>query len=319
MRLLLLACTAVLSITTAWAQAWPTKPVRVIVTFSPGGSSDIVARLLGAPLQNELGQSVIVDNKPGAGGTIGALEAARAAPDGYTLLLSNSAPISISPAMQDQPRYDPVAGFTHVAYIGSVANVFVVHPSVPAANLRELVGWIKQQPNPVAYGSGGIGSIGHIVGETLKKDQGLQMEHVGYKGSAPMHNDLLSGTIKLAIDTLPQNVPFMKDGKLRALAVTSPARAPMAPAVPSVAELGQKKLVAENFLGISGPAGLPRPIVERLHAAMKKSIANPTVQQRLTELGVQGRDMSPEEFTAFVANQVKEWYQPVKDSGAKLN
>ena len=318
MRFVVLACSALLSIT-AWAQAWPTKPVRVIVTFSPGGSSDIVARLLGAPLQNELGQSVIVDNKPGAGGTIGALEAARAAPDGYTLLLSNSAPISISPAMQDQPRYDPVAGFTHVAYIGSVANVFVVHPSVPAANLRELVGWIKQQPNPVAYGSGGIGSIGHIVGETLKKDQGLQMEHVGYKGSAPMHNDLLSGTIKLAIDTLPQNVPFMKDGKLRALAVTSPARAPMAPGVPSVAELGQKKLVAENFLGISGPAGLPRPIVERLHAAMKKSIANPAVQQRLAELGVQGRDMSPEEFTAFVANQVKEWYQPVKDSGAKLN
>jgi tripartite-type tricarboxylate transporter receptor subunit TctC len=315
----MLACSALFSITTAWAQAWPTKPVRVIVTFSPGGSSDIVARLLGAPLQTELGQSVVVDNKPGAGGTIGALEAARATPDGYTLLLSNSAPISISPAMQDQPRYDPVAGFTHVAYIGSVANVFVVHPSVPATSLRELVGWIKQQANPVAYGSGGIGSIGHIVGETLKKDQGLQMEHVGYKGSAPMHNDLLSGTIKLAIDTLPQNVPFMKDGKLRALAVTSPARAPMAPGVPSVAELGQKKLVAENFLGISGPAGLPRPIVERLHAAMKKSIANPTVQQRLAELGVQGRDMSPEEFTAFVANQVKEWYQPVKDSGAKLN
>jgi tripartite-type tricarboxylate transporter receptor subunit TctC len=145
------------------------------------------------------------------------------------------------------------------------------------------------------------------------------MEHVGYKGSAPMHNDLLAGTIKLAIDTLPQNVPFMKDGKLRALAVTSPARAPMAPGVPSVLELGQKKLVAENFLGLSGPAGLPRPIVERLHAAMKKSLANPTVQQRLADLGVQGRDMTPEEFTAFVANQVKEWYQPVKDSGAKLN
>ena len=301
------------------AQTWPTKPVRMIVTFSPGGSSDIVARLIAAPLQAELGQSVIVDNKPGAGGTIGALEAARAAPDGYTLLLSNSAPISISPAMQDQPRYDPVAGFTHVSYIGSVANVFVVHPSVPATTLGELVGWIKAQPNPVNYGSGGIGSIGHIVGETLKKDQGLQMEHVGYKGSAPMHNDLLSGTIKLAIDTLPQNVPFMKDGKLRALAVTSPARAPMAPEVPSVQELGQKKLVAENFLGVSGPAGLPRPVVDRLHAAMKKSLANPTVAQRLAELGVQGSDMTPAQFTAFVANQVKEWNQPVKDSGAKLN
>jgi tripartite-type tricarboxylate transporter receptor subunit TctC len=317
MRLILLAC--VLAVGNAAAQTWPNKPVRVIVTFSPGGSSDIVARLIGAPLQTELGQPVIIDNKPGAGGTIGAQEAARAAPDGYTLLLSNSAPISISPAMQDQPRYDPVASFSHVAYIGSVANVFVVHPSVPATSLRELVGWIKAQPNPVNYGSGGIGSIGHLVGETLKKDQGLQMEHVGYKGSAPMHNDLLSGTIKLAIDTLPQNVPFIKDGKLRALAVTSPARAPMAPGVPTVLELGQKKLVAENFLGVSGPAGLPRPVVERLHGAMQKSLANPTVAQRLAELGVQGSDMTPEQFTAFVADQVKEWAQPVKDSGAKLN
>ena len=303
----------------AWGQSWPTKAVHVIVTFPPGGSSDIVARLLAAPLQAELGQSVIVDNRPGAGGTIGALEAARAAPDGYTLLLSNSAPISISPAMQDQPRYDPVKGFSHVSYIGSVANVFVVHPSVPAKNMAELLAWIKAQPNPVVYGSGGIGSIGHLVGETLKKDVGLRMEHIGYKGSAPMHNDLLGGTIKLAIDTLPQNVPFMKDGRLRAIAVTSPARAPMAPEVPSVLELGQKKLVAENFLGVSGPAGLPRAVVERLHGAMKRSLANPTVAQRLGELGVQGRDMSPEQFTAFVASQVKEWYQPVKDSGAKLN
>jgi len=304
---------------TAWAQTWPTKAVRVIVTFSPGGSSDIVARLIAVPLQAELGQSVIVENKPGAGGTIGALETARAAPDGYTLLLSNSAPISISPAMQDQPRYDPVFGFTHVSYIGSVANVFVVHPSVPARTLRELVVWIKTEKNPVNYGSGGIGSIGHIVGETLKLDQNLRMEHVGYKGSAPMHNDLLAGTIKLAIDTLPQNVPYMKDGRLRALVVTSPARAPMAPDVPSVLELGQKKLVAENFLGISGPAGLPRAVVERLHGAMKKSLANPTIAQRLGELGVQGRDMTPGEFTAFVASQVKDWHQPVKDSGAKLN
>ena len=309
----------VLATGTAWAQSWPTKPVRVIVTFSPGGSSDIVARLIAIPLQAELGQSVIVDNKPGAGGTIGALDAARADPDGYMLLLSNSAPISISPAMQDQPRYDPVKAFTHVAYIGSVANVFVVHPSVPVKSFGELIAWIKAQPTPVNYGSGGIGSIGHLVGETMKNDHGLKMEHVGYKGSSPMHNDLLSGTIKLAIDTLPQNVPFMKDGKLRALAVTSPARAPMAADVPSVQELGQRKLVAENFLGISGPAGLPREVVTRLHAAVKKSLADPRVAQRLAELGVQSRDMTPQEFTAFVAAQVKDWYQPVRDSGARLN
>jgi tripartite-type tricarboxylate transporter receptor subunit TctC len=303
----------------AFAQSWPTKPVRVIVTFSPGGSSDIVARLVAIPLAVELGQSVVVDNKPGAGGTIGALDAARAAPDGYTLLLSNSAPISISPAMQDKPAYDPVKAFSHVSYIGSVANVFVVHPSVPAKNFAELLAWIRAEPNPVPYGSGGIGSIGHLVGETMKKDHGLRMEHVGYKGSSPMHNDLLAGTIKLAVDTLPQNVPFMKDGKLRALAVTSSARAPMAPEVPSVAELGQKKLVAENFLGLSGPAGLPPAVVERLHAAMKKSLADPKVAARLGELGVQGGDMTPAQFSAFVAAQVRDWSQPVKDSGAKLN
>jgi tripartite-type tricarboxylate transporter receptor subunit TctC len=315
---LLLLITALFA-TTVNAQTWPTRPVRIIVTFAPGGSSDIVARLVAVPLQTELGQPMIVDNKGGAGGTIGAQEAARADPDGYTLLLSNSAPISISPAMQDQPRYDPVKSFTHVAYIGSVANVFVVHPSVPARNMTELIAWIKAEPNPVNYGSGGIGSIGHLVGETMKKDLGLRMEHVGYKGSSPMHNDLLSGTIKLAIDTLPQNVPFIKDGKLRAIAVTSAGRAPMAGDVPSVQELGQRKLVAENFLGISGPAGLPREVVTRLHAAMKKSLADPKVAPRLGELGVQGHDMTPEEFTAFVTAQVKDWYQPVRDSGARLN
>src|SRR5207237_1488485 len=154
---------------------------------------------------------------------------------------------------------------------------------------------------------------------TMKNEQGLKMEHVGYKGSAPMHNDLLPGTIKLAIDTLPQNVPFIKDGRLRAIAVTSSARAPMAPEVPSVLEYGYKKLVAENFLGVSGPAGLPREVIARLHAAMKKSLADPKITQRLTELGVQGRDMTPEEFTAFVANQVRDWQQPGKASAATHN
>ena len=319
MTVRLLLAAALLAAASAFAQSWPSKPVRIIVTFAPGGSSDIVARLIAVPLQTELGQTIIVDNKPGAGGTIGALEAARSAPDGYTLLLSNSSPISISPAMQDEPRYDPVKSFTHVAYIGSVANVFVVHPGVPAKTLPDLIAWIKAQPNPVNYGSGGIGSIGHIVGETMKNEQGLRMEHVGYKGSSPMHNDLLPGTIKLAIDTLPQNVPFIKDGRLRAIAVTSATRAPMAPDVPSVLESGHKKLVADNFLGVSGPAGLPREVVSRLHAAVKKSLADPKVAQRLAELGVQSRDMTPAEFTTFVANQVKDWYQPVKDSGAKLN
>jgi tripartite-type tricarboxylate transporter receptor subunit TctC len=319
MSRIIVALLAALGLASAWAQSYPNRAVRIIVPAATGGP-DIVARVVAAQLSEQLGQTFVVENKPGANGIIGADLVAKAAPDGYTLLLSNSAPISISPAMQDEPRYDPVKSFSHVAYIGSVANVFVVHPSVPAKTFAELLAWIRAQANPVPYGSGGIGSIGHLVGETMKKDHaGLRMEHVGYKGSSPMHNDLLAGTIKLAIDTLPQNVPFMKDGKLRAIAVTSPARAPMAPEVPSVLELGQKKLVAENFLGFSGPAGLPRPVIERLHAAVKKSLANPTVAQRLADLGVQGTDMTPEQFTAFVAAQVKDWYQPVKNSGAKLN
>jgi tripartite-type tricarboxylate transporter receptor subunit TctC len=315
----LVAAAAALVPVAASAQAWPTKPVRVVVTFAPGGSSDIVARLIAGPLSEKLGQTIVVDNKPGGGATIGAAEVARAAPDGYTWMLSNSAPISISPFMLAQPTYDPVKSFNHVFYIGSVANVFVVHPSVPAKNVNELIVWIKAQPNPVNYGSGGIGSIGHIVGETFKNQFGLKMEHVGYKGSSPMHNDLLGGQIKLAIDTLPQNVPYMKDNRLRALAVTSPERAALAADVPSVKELGMTKLVAENFLGITAPAGVPAPVASRMHAAMVEVMKNETIQKRLADLAVQSRPMSTAEFNAFVAAQVKEWEPGVKASGAKLN
>ena len=303
----------------AAAQSWPTKPIRIVITFAPGGSSDIVARLLSGPLQEKLGQTIIVDNRPGGGGTIGADIVAKAQPDGYTLLLSNSAPISLSPFMLSSSPYDPMKSFSHVSYIGSVANVFVLHPSVPAKNFPEMIAWIKAQPNPVNYGSGGIGSIGHIVGETMKNDLGLKMEHVGYRGSSPMHLDLFSGTLKMAIDTLTQNVPLIKDGKLRAIAVTSATRAALAPDVPSVVEIGQKKLVADNFLGISGPAGLEKPVIDKLNAVMAEVLANPAMIKRLEDLGVTGRKMSPAEFTKFVQNQVTEWGPAVKASGAKLN
>ncbi len=304
---------------TATAQTWPARAVTIVVTFPPGGSSDIVARFMTVPLQAALGQSFLVDNKPGAGGTIGAAAVSRAVPDGYTLMLSNSAPISISPAMLEQKTYDPVKSFTHVAYLGSVSNVFVLHPTVTAKTLPELAAWIKAQTTPVSYGSGGVGSIGHIVGETFKNLEGVRMEHVGYKGSAPMHNDLLNGTLKLAVDTLPQNVPLIKDGRLKAIAVTAPARSPLTPDVPSVLEYRQPKLVAENFLGISGPAGLPAAVVTRLHQVTLKAVADPVISKRLDELGVHSRPMSPAEFTKFVENQVNDWAGPVKASGATLN
>ena len=305
--------------TLALAQAWPSKPVKIVVTFSPGGSSDIVARLIAPPLGEKLGQPVIVENRPGAGATIGGAAVAQAAADGYTLLLSNTAPISISPFMLDKLPYDPVRNFTHISYIGSVPNVMVLNPTVPAKNFPELVAWLKKQPNAVGYGSGGIGSIGHIVGEVMKGEIGVKMEHVPYKGSAPMHTDLLGGQILFAIDTLPQNVPYMNTGKLRGIAVTSRVRNPLAQDLPTVIEIGQPKLIADNFFGLSGPAGLPKPVVDKLNAAMTEVLAMPEVVKQLESQGISTRRMSTAEFQDFVAKQVADWAPAVKASGAKLN
>jgi tripartite-type tricarboxylate transporter receptor subunit TctC len=303
----------------ALAQQWPVKPVRLVVTFSPGGSSDIVARALAVPLQGKLGQPVIVDNKPGAGGTIAGAEIARAVPDGYNLLVSNTTPISLAPTMLPPPPYDSLKSFTHVSFVAVVPDVIMVHPSVPAKNMKELVAWIKAQPNPVNFGSGGIGSIGHILGEMWKKETGLKIEHVGYKGSAPMITDLIGGNLSFSFDTLPQNVPHIKSGKLRPVAVTSRARAAITPDVPTVVEEGMPYLVAENFIGISGPAGLPDPVVKRLHAAIQESLDDPNFVKRLNELGFAIRKMSTADFQTFVQDQVTGWAPAVKASGAKLN
>ncbi len=301
------------------AQSWPRQPIKLVVTFPPGGSSDIVARVLGPLLAERLGQSVLVDNRPGAGATIGARAVADAPADGYTLMLSNTAPISISPFMLDKMPYEPVKNFSHVFYIGSVPNVFAVHPSVPVKTLAELTTWLKAQKDPVPFGSGGVGSIGHIVGEIYGNNTGARMTHVPYKGSSPMHTDLLGGTIKVAVDSLPQNLPYMKGGQLRLLAVTSRDRMSMAPELPTVTEAGYPNLVAENFLGISGPAALPREVVDAVHRAMSEVVKRPDVLRKLDELGISPRPMSSAEFTAFVANQVTAWGPAVKASGARLN
>jgi tripartite-type tricarboxylate transporter receptor subunit TctC len=305
--------------TLAHAQAWPAKPVRLIVSFPPGGSSDIVARVISPPLGERLGQPVVVENRPGAGASIGAAVVAQSPPDGYTLFLSNTTPLSITPFMLDRPPYDPLQSFTHVFYIGQVPNVFVVHPGVPAKTFDELVAWIRGQPRPVNYGSGGIGSIGHIVGEVFKSEFKLRLEHVPYKGSGPMHADLFGGSIPMAVDALPQNVPHMKDGKLRLIAVTSSSRMALAPDLPTVVEVGQPKLLAENFLGVSAPAGLPAPVADRVRAEMIEVMARPEVVKRLEELGFALKRMSQAEFTEFVRKQVEAWGSVVKASGARLN
>jgi tripartite-type tricarboxylate transporter receptor subunit TctC len=315
----ILFATLVAAAASASAQQWPVKPVRMVVTFSPGGSSDIVARALAVPLQGKLGQPIVVDNKPGAGGTIAAAEIARAAPDGYNLLVSNTTPISLTPTMITPPPYDGVKSFTHVSLVAIVPDVVMVHPSVPAKNMKELVAWIKAQGKPVNFGSGGIGSIGHILGEMWKKETGLNIEHVGYKGSSPMITDLIGGSLSFSFDTLPQNVPHIKSGKLRPIAVTSRSRAAIAPEVPTVVEEGMPYLVAENFIGISAPAGLPDPIVKRLHGAIQEALDDPNFVKRLSELGFAIQKRSTADFQKFVQEQVTGWAPAVKASGAKLN
>lgn len=301
------------------AAAWPRHPVRLVVTFPPGGSSDIVARLLAPVLQEKLGQPFVTDNRPGAGSTIGAAAVAAAPNDGYTLLMSNSAALSISPFLLKRPAYDPVRSFTHVHYIGAVPTVFAVHPSVPAHNLAELAAWIRAQRNPVPFGSGGAASVAHIVGELFGQQAGLRLTHVPYKGAGPMRADLLGGQIPFAVDALPQNLPLLQSGALRLLAVTSAQRVPQAPQLPTVAQAGYPGLVAENFVGVSAPANLPEDIVQRLHQQLQVILQQLALRRRLEAQGFVLDERRPDEFAAYVRQQAQAWGPVVAATGATLS
>jgi tripartite-type tricarboxylate transporter receptor subunit TctC len=302
----------------ARAQAWPTQAIKLVVTFPPGGSSDIVARLIGPALADRLGQSVVVDNRPGGAATIGAAAVARAAPDGYTLLMSNSAPLSISPAMMEKPLYDPLKSFRHLLYVGDVPTVIVTHPSIPVTDFASFVAWAKTQKDPIPFGSGGQASVGHIVGELLAQKLGLKMAHVPYKGAGPMRSDLLGGQIKMAVDALPQNLQFRRSGQLRLVAVTAAKRVAQASDLPTVVELGHPELVAENFVGISAPAGLVPAIEVPLLRALNQVMALPDIRSKLEGQGFELEQRSPDAFAAFIKEQADRWAPVVRASGARL-
>jgi tripartite-type tricarboxylate transporter receptor subunit TctC len=295
--------------------AWPEKPVHLIVTFAAGGASDIVARAISEPLARALGQPVIVENKPGAGGTIGGLDVVRAAPDGYTLMLSNSTPTSIGPFTVPKLPYDPIKQFTHVAMLGVAPVLIMANPKSGPVSLKDL-------PAAAAapgynFASGGPGSIGHIVGEMAKDAMKIRMTHVPYRGGAPMTTDLIAGVIPVGIDVITAFVPMVKAGQIRALAVTTKARSPLLPEVPSVVELGWPQLVAENYFGVSGPAGLPKEVTDRLSRALADIVADPAIAKRMEELGVTTVRMNSQEFTDFVAKQVRDWMPAIKAADLK--
>lgn len=288
----------------AWpAWAAPDKPIRIVVTFAPGGASDIVARVIGEQLSKKLGQPVIVDNRPGAGGSVGGTNVAQSPADGSTLMLSNSTPIAIGPFALDKQPYDPVADFTHIALIGSAPCVVMANPNVGINTVVDLENAARKSGS-LQFGSGGPASIGHIYGELMNRALGIKMTHVPYRGGAPMTTDLIAGVIPVGIDVITAFVQYFKTGQIKPLAVTSATRSPLAPDVPTVVESGHARLVLDNFFGISGPAKMPADIVARINAATNEVLAQPEIRKRLLELGVTTTPGTPADFTAFVRNQV---------------
>lgn len=319
-RQLLLATPALAGLFGASARApsWPSQPIKIVVTFPPGGASDIVARLIGPPLSERLKTPVVIENRPGAASTIGAAQVANAPADGHHLLMSNSTPLTVAPAIMDKPLYDPLKSFRHLVYVGEVPTVLVVHPSLPVTDFASFVTWAKAQKEPIAFGSGGAASVAHIVGEMLGQQLGIKMMHVPYKGAGPMRTDLLGGQIRVAVDALPQNLAFRKSGQLRLLAVSAARRVSQAPDIPTFAELGYPDLVAENFVGVSAPAGIPGPVASRLATELNAVLAMPEIRSKLEAQGFELAQRSPEDFTRFIQEQAERWRPIVKASGARL-
>jgi tripartite-type tricarboxylate transporter receptor subunit TctC len=297
--------------------AWPDKPIKIVVTFPAGGASDIVARVIAEQLAGKLGQGVVVDNRPGAGGSVGGLVVTQAAADGYTLMLSNSTPISIGPFALEKQPYDPVEGFTHIALIGSAPCVVMANPKAGIRTMGDLEALAKKSGR-LDFGSGGPASIGHIYGELMKKELGLNMVHVPYRGGAPMTTDLISGIVPVGIDVITAFVPYFRSGQIVPVAVTSANRSPLAPEVPSVVESGHRKLVLDNFFGLSGPAKMPADVVARLNTAVNEILASAEIRKKMADLGIATSPVSQPAFATYVKEQVAQLSPTVKGAGIKL-
>ncbi len=297
--------------------SWPAKPIRYIVPFAPGGTTDILARVVGEKLALALGQPVVIENKAGQGGSAGTAELARAAPDGYTIGGGTISSHAINATLYDKLPYDPVSSFAPITLYATQPNMLLLHPGVPAANVREFIALLKANPDKYSYGSAGNGTSQHISGEMFKTMAGVRMQHIPYRGSGQMLPELLGGTLPVAFDNVASAIGHVKAGKLRALAVTTATRTSVAPEVPTLAESGLAGYEISSWQAVFAPAGTPPAIVERLYAEIARILKTPDVARRLGELGLDLSGMPPAELAALVKADVPRLGKVVRDSGAK--
>lgn len=314
-----IGCGAWLALPTAFAQsAYPDRPVKLVVPFPPGGGSDYMARVLQARLAERLKQPVVIDNRGGAGGTLGTDVAAKAPNDGYTLVLGSVATHAIAPALYAKLAYDPIKDFVPVAPVGSMPHILVVHPSLGVSSAQELIALVRAKPDQANYASAGSGSVGHLTVELFKSMAGLKMQHIPYKGSGPALADLAGGQVKIMFDTLPTGLPLVKSGTLRGLAVSGSTRAAAAPQIPTLAEAGVPGFEVLGWYGVFAPAGTPPDVVRKLNAEITAVMALPEVRAQMHAQGADAMTATPDDFATYVRAEAGKWSKVVRESGARV-
>jgi tripartite-type tricarboxylate transporter receptor subunit TctC len=300
-----------------FGQGYPSHPIRMVVPFSAGaGVTDIMARLVGQHLSASLGQPVVIENRPGAGGIPGTEAVSKAAPDGYTLLMTNVA-LVVNSYLYSKLPYDPEKDFTPVTLVNTAPLMLVVHPTVAAKSVKELIAYAKAHPGELSFGSGGVGSTPHLSGELFKSLSGIDVLHVPYKGGAPALNDLIGGQLSFMVENMPGTMPFVRSGKLRALAVTSARRSPLEPGLPTMAEAGVPGYEVVGWNGIVAVKGTPPEIVARLHTEVAKILRAPEVRERLAALGAEPVGNTPDEFGAFIKTEMARWGKIIREKGIR--
>ena len=300
------------------ADAYPDKPLTLIVPFSAGGTTDILARIVGQALGQELGQTIIIENKPGAGGNIGAQQASRAKADGYTLFMGTVGTHAINQALYKKLPYDPAKDFAPLSRVANVPNLLVAHPSRPYKTVQEMIAYAKKHPGEVTYGSPGSGASPHVSGALFQSMTGAELTHVPYKGSAPAISDLLGNQIAVMFDNMPSAIQHVRSGKLRPIAVTTAKRSPELPDVPTIAEAGVPGYEATSWFGLWAVAGTPAPILTKLQTALTKVLKDPAVAKKIADQGGEVVIETPAQFDAFIKSEAAKWGKVVKESGAEV-